>query len=52
MQSHSPAKEALKDQPNHIKEYKLSKIFGERVGVEKVSLLDSEGMLFLFKLLE
>eukprot|EP00026_Physarum_polycephalum_P005575 Phypoly_transcript_05610.p1 GENE.Phypoly_transcript_05610~~Phypoly_transcript_05610.p1 ORF type:complete len:407 (+),score=51.94 Phypoly_transcript_05610:98-1318(+) len=27
------------DQPNHIKEYKLSKIFGERVGVEKTALL-------------
>jgi len=30
----------LGDQPKHIKEYKLSKLFGERVGVEKVSLLE------------
>lgn len=31
------------DQPQHIKEYKLSKIFGERVGVEKMALLEPEG---------
>lgn len=30
----------LGDQPKHIKEYKLSKLFGERVGVEKVGLLE------------
>jgi len=27
------------DQPNHIREYKLSKIFGQRVGVERTALL-------------
>lgn len=30
---------SLGDQPKHIKEYKLSKLFGERVGVEKSALL-------------
>lgn len=33
---------SLEEQPDHIKEYKLSKKFGERVGVEKTSLLRSE----------
>lgn len=30
----------LGDQPKHIKEFKLSKMFGERVGVEKIALLE------------
>jgi hypothetical protein len=32
----------LGDQPKHIKEYKLSKLFGERVGVERVALLEDQ----------
>jgi len=42
VQSKAHATKNIGDQPNHIKEYKLNKIFGERVGIEKATLLTTE----------